>query len=332
MEMNSNNPPTFSIIIPVKFINDYVRENIEHFQPMRSQSWELYIVTDHDCVNEWPSDNRINFLKSGEVGPAEKRDLAAKVSRGKYLVFLDDDSYPKSDFLEKLAKSFWEGDTQVVGGPGITPENDKFWAKVSGATFETKGTASDPRRYRSVGGICFLDDWPSVNLSILREIFLQVGGFDSNFWPGEDTEFCLKLKRAGFKIKYDPNVIVFHHRRPGLIRHLRQIGGYGIHRGYFARKYPENSRKFKYFIPSLFCGYIGTALLVESQLNQDWVLIPLIIYGFALFYYGISTFKNHSVSIALASLVFLVSSHIWYGVRFLQGFFFTSQLKSKLRK
>ena len=36
--------PRFSIIIPVKAINDYVRETVPYIQQLAYQSWELIIL------------------------------------------------------------------------------------------------------------------------------------------------------------------------------------------------------------------------------------------------------------------------------------------------
>ena len=88
--------PTFSIIIPVKAIKDYVRETVEHILGLGDPDLEVMIIPNDPTVSEW-SDPRIRLLASGRVGPGAKRDMAAKVAQGDLLVFLEDDSYPKKD-------------------------------------------------------------------------------------------------------------------------------------------------------------------------------------------------------------------------------------------
>ncbi|OGR75591.1 MAG: hypothetical protein A2X40_08200 [Elusimicrobia bacterium GWC2_65_9] len=51
-----------------------------------------------------------------------------------------------------------------------------------------------------------------------------------------------------------------HHRRAGLPGHLKQIGAYGLHLGFFAKEYPETSRKSVYFIPSVFVLFTALSL------------------------------------------------------------------------
>jgi hypothetical protein len=73
----------------------------------------------------------------------------------------------------------------------------------------------------------------------------------------KDTKLCHDLVyKNKKKILYVPNMIVWHSRREGLASHLKQIGGYGIHRGYFVKKYPQTSLRLKYFIPTLFFLFV----------------------------------------------------------------------------
>ena len=51
---------------------------------------------------------------------------------------------------------------------------------------------------KDFSGVKALDD---VNLVVKREVFEAVGGYDSHYWPGEDTKLCLDIThKAGKKI------------------------------------------------------------------------------------------------------------------------------------
>src|SRR5207245_5516474 len=112
------------------------------------------------------------------------------------------------------------------------------------------------------------DDLPTVNLIVRRSTFKEIGGFNSEYWPGEDTKFCLDLVYGlGMDALYAPDVLVYHHRRVLFVPHLKQIAGYGLHRGYFSKKFPENSRRPLYFIPSILA--VGMpALLIVALFDQ----------------------------------------------------------------
>jgi len=323
----------FSIIIPVKSINDYVRETVPHIQRLAGPQWELMVIPNEAEPNEWPGDGRVRVFPSGRVGPAAKRDMGAVQAKGEILVFLDDDSYPEPNLLEVANPYFSDPEVVALGGPGITPRSDAFWQRVSGAVFLSRFTGGAPERYVAVGIARQMDDWPSVNLLVRREAFLAVGGFDCKYWPGEDTKLCLKLKQTGKKLIYVPEMAVWHHRRAGLRAHLKQVGAYGLHRGYFARHYPETSFRPKYFIPSAF------AVFVLLSLAAFLIQIPTIelftfgcgLYGAALLAGLSGIVKYERPLVALASLIYVPVTHFYYGVQFIRGFFKQGELVSRLR-
>jgi cellulose synthase/poly-beta-1,6-N-acetylglucosamine synthase-like glycosyltransferase len=325
--------PKFSIVIPVKEVNDYVRETVPYIQSLDLNDWELIIVPNNADQNEWEDDKRVSLIPSGRVGPADKRDQAANFAKGEILVFLDDDSYPQSDLLSIATKYFDNDSISAIGGPAITPESDSYWQKVSGAVFLSKLTGGNPERYTPIGRAKEVDDWPSVNFMVRKSDFLEVGGFDSPYWPGEDTHLCLKLVQKTKKIVYAPELIVWHHRRSGLLLHMKQVGAYGLHRGYFARRLPETSLKAKYFAPSAILCLITASMFstLLPDLLRNSIFVGLVVYLIGLIAGSISVARLTTTRIALGAVPFIALTHISYGFRFLQGFFKNGLLVSKLR-
>ena len=329
------NPIKYSFIIPVKEVNDYIRESVPKILEIAREDYEIIIYPDHgyETAETWPKTRQI---ASGR-GPAVKRNLAVRDALGYFLVFIDDDSYPRKDILDILDVDFSDESIAAVGGPAITPGSDSFLQKVSGAVFLSHLSGGFPERYVPIGEKHLVFDWPTVNLTVRKSAFLKAGGFDCNFWPGEDTKFCLdvidKLKENN-KILYDPNVIAWHHRREGLLRHLKQIGSYGIHRGFFAKKYPKTSFKLRYFIPSFFLCYVVGGLFL-SFFSIDFKILYLlgwIFYGLAMLIVLFDiTRRQKNLPVALYALIYVFLTHLVYGARFLQGFLFTKNLKSKFR-
>jgi len=325
----------FSIVIPVKAVNDYIRETVSYIQKITCTDWELLIIPNENEKNEWPDDIRISIHASGKYGPGFKRDLGARKATGSILVFLDDDSYPDSNLLKVANKYFDDNNVIAVGGPAITPESNSFWQHVSGAVFLGRLTGGFPERYVPVGESHEIDDWPTVNLMVNREDFLSVGGFDCDYWPGDDTWLCLKLKKTGKKMIYAPDMIVWHHRRAGLLRHLKQIGAYGLHRGYFARHFPETSFRLKFFLPTAFAIFVLTTILTliwfQNQLVIWSLMIGWIVYGFALLTGLYESFKYEKFFVLIATLIYIPPTHFYYGIRFLWGFVKTDKLVSNIR-
>jgi len=293
--------------------------------------WELIILPNESDADEWCHE-QIQILVSGKVGPAVKRDLGAKAARGEILVFLDDDSYPNLNLLRIADLFFSDKKVIAIGGPAITPESDSFWQKVSGAVFLSKFSGGNPERYISVGKVKEIDDWPSVNFMVRRDIFLSIGGFNTPYWPGEDTWLCMELiKKTNKKILYVPTLIVWHHRRSGIILHLRQIGGYGLHRGHFARKYRGSSLRVKYFIPTawvVFILIVLVGLIFGFWNNFYWLGFGLYLLTTLAAFVDIK--RYHPVAIAICAIPYIWLTHTWYGCQFLNGFC-RKNLRSKLR-
>lgn len=323
----------FSFIIPVKSVNNYIREAVPKILEINRDDYEIIIYPDEaDSVF---SALKTRQISTGYVGPAAKRSLAIKDALGEILVFIDDDAYSEINFLDILDIDFQDTEVKAVGGPALTPVNDSFWQKVSGAVFLSPLAGGNPERYMPVGKKRPVNDWPSVNFSIRKDVFTELNGFAGEFWPGEDTKLCLDLiKKYPGGLIYDPALIAYHHRRAGLVKHLKQIGGYGLHRGFFAKKYPETSCKLKYFIPSLFLLFvlIGAAASFFSRIALNLYLLGWIIYLLALIkaMVDISRYEKNFL-IALNAVYYIFLTHLVYGYNFLKGLIFVKNLKSKLR-
>ncbi|MFH0942898.1 MAG: glycosyltransferase [Candidatus Beckwithbacteria bacterium] len=250
-----------SVIIPCKKKADLCPELLPSLKNQTCQNFEILIVDDQIC--------------SGS--PAEKRDLGAKKAQGEILGFIDSDAYPDKNWL-KLASQQLESNSKLaaVCGPGLTPPTDSKTQKLSGQIWSS---------YFGAGSLAFrnrqakprlVDDYPSFNLFVKQPDFQAVSGFNTKFWPGEDTKLChdlvFKLKK---QILYQPNILVYHHRRPILKDHLQQISRYGFQRGRFVKLFPKTSLKLIYFLPLLFPFYLP--ILILAGLYYRSLTLPIII-------------------------------------------------------
>ncbi len=304
----------FSIIIPFQKPSEYLYECLDHIRKQSYTNYEVVLLPDK---KEKFTDPKIKVIASGRIGPAQKRDIGADKSTGDVLAFIDDDAYPDKDWLKNALKCFDKIQIASVCGPGITPPDSSRQEQASG-WFSASPLGGGTYTYRFLPQKKrFVDDYPSMNLLVRKKDFSAVGGFDSHFWPGEDTKLCLDLVHTlGKKIIYDPKVLVYHHRRPVWIPHLSQNGNYGLHRGYFARVLPKTSFRPVYFFPSF---------LVFSLIILPFVVIPA--YSLLLIANAIwITAKSRNLFQGLISVPVVFLTHFWYGVRFIQGFLFTRHL------
>ncbi len=329
--------PQFSIIIPVVRINDYIYESIRQILNLDFQDFEILIFPNITSKEKF---SKTKIIPTGKIGPAEKRNLALQYAAGNILAFLDDDAYPQNNWLSQAIKNFQDPRIAAIGGPAITPHTNSIRQKASGVCLASSFVGGISDRYLPGKKRKLVSDWPSVNFLVRQSFFKKIGGFHSQYWPGEDTKFCLDLIQAGGKIIYDPKLIVYHHRRKTFRKHLQQVAGYGIHRGFFAKKLPQTSRKLTYFIPSLFLFFLicilPLALIIKARGYVHLFDIYLGILG--LYCLGLviaviqAILREKNPIIGILAIPYILCTHLVYGAKFIQGFLFTRNLKSKLEK
>ena len=310
----------FSIIIPVKALNGYVDETVAAIKAQPFLNWEIIIVTNQIETNKF-ADERIQLLDSGRVGPGIKRDIGARVATGDVLVFLDDDSYPDSGYFVKADEIFSNKNICALGGPAITPATNTILQKASGSIFETKFFCATPERYLSIGKSKYVKDWPSVNLMVRRSTFYAAGGFDTEYWPGEDTYLCEKLINNGATILYEPNLLVWHHRRGSLLAHLNQVFNYGKLRGHFFRLGLNNSRDIRYVVPTGLVLWLAfsTAIATTYEVLSFYVLATWLPYLWIVLLGVGSIALRRGALVAILSLPFALGTHFGYGIGFIFG-------------
>ncbi|MBS3074222.1 glycosyltransferase [Candidatus Pacearchaeota archaeon] len=320
--------PKFSIIIPVKEINDYIRNYTVRILEQTYQNFEIIIIPNESPIDKFKM-NKTRIIKTGNVGPAQKRDIGAKHARGEILAFIDDDAYPEKDWLKNALKVLKIENVGAVGGPQFTPIESNFFQMLSGYVLASP-IVSGPESKRYIKGkLTEYYDLPSCNLFVKKEVFKRVGGFNTSFWPGEDTKLCLDIKKTGKKILYDPKIGVYHHRRRTFKGYIKQIFSYATHRGYFMKKYPETSLKIRYLIPSLFLiGLIGGFFASrESQIIRTAYLAVLTIYIALLI---IQSLKPKKLSLIIPFIGLSFITHTTYGIGIIRGLL-KRKLKTKLR-
>ena len=305
-----------SIIIPVKEINNYIRQAMKYYEKLEYDNFEILIFPDMSSEEEFPN---TRIIASGEVGPADKRDMALQYAEGEILAFIDDDAYPRKDWLINAISYFEDPAVGAVGGPAVTAPDDDIWQQASGKVYESFLCSGGytyrylPKAEREV------DDLPSVNLIVRRDVFKSVGGYDSNYYPGEDTKLCLDIiKKAEKKIIYSPKVLVYHHRRRMFKQHLKQATNYAKHRGYFAKALPETSCKLAYFIPSLFVIGLVVGPILAYFIPILWKMYFSVIILYVLLLI-MSIRDAKSVKVWILTFAGIVATHVGYGICFIRG-------------
>jgi GT2 family glycosyltransferase len=312
--------PRVSVIVPVHRPTNAFRRCVREVLALDGSAHELVIVSDQP-IEGLPAAVKLVVTGSPtDTSPAEKRDAGAAVAAGDILAFLDDDAYPARDWLVRALVRFADAGVAAVGGPGLTPEGSSFRERAGGAFYESPfGSGQLRARFRPLGSVRPVDDWPAFNFLVRREALAAVGGWGSTFYGGEDTKVCLELREAGFEIVYDPDVIVYHYRRPIFGPHIRQVANVGRHRGYFVRAFPRTSARPIYFAPSVATVVAGLWTAVALGRRRPRIALLLAAAGVSATIAGKARRDGHEVDVAAALPAVVFASHIAYAAEFLRG-------------
>ncbi len=212
--------PFFSVLIP-----NYngVRHLPDLFAGLSSQSFtdfELIFADDasSDDSVAWVQANarQARILSGGEnCGFVSTVNSAARASRGRVIVLLNNDTQPTPDFLAELAKTvcaqpragivaaklllFEERDRihtagDLMGRDGI-PRNRGVWATDSGQFDNSEDV------FGGCGGA----------MAVRRELWEALDGFDEEFWMYvEDVDFSFRAQLLGWHAAFAPAARVFH--------------------------------------------------------------------------------------------------------------------------
>ena len=320
--------PFVSVVIACPAWSWMLDECLKGLSEQTYRDFEVIVLPDAAPETPWRRcDFPLSVISTGKVRPAEKRNAGIAAARGDVVAFIDDDAYPDARWLENAVKYFSDPAIGGVGGPGVTPPGDGFLARAGGRVYENV-LVSGGYRYRYLGGRVRrdVDDYPSCNLLVRADVLRTIHGYRTDFWPGEDTLLCEDIVYGqGKRLVYDPWAIVYHHRRRLFGPHLRQLGRYGFHRGYFVKKSPKTSFKLSYFVPSLFVlGLVlgGIAVGATATLHGTAVnALRWAYFGVTGFYALATLLASFAINPAMWLMTWLgvVTSHIWYGIRFVCG-------------
>jgi cellulose synthase/poly-beta-1,6-N-acetylglucosamine synthase-like glycosyltransferase len=307
------NNPLVSIIIPCREIDGTANDCALKCSNLDYPNFEVILLPDsypYSCTEGG------TIVPTGRVSPGRKRNIGASVAKGEILAYIDADAYPRKDWLRNAVYHLQKDITiAAVGGPGLTPPEDNSFEQAQGQILSSFLVGGISSRYKGSNPI-ETDDIHSVNFIAWKKRIEAVGGWNEQFWPGEDTLLCASLKAAGYKQFLAPDVVVYHHRRKTWREYLSQIWNYGVHRGFFAKHFPDNSRRVGYFAPSLLILGLAAGIPIS-------MIVPAFFYflGFGLIVYFalILVVVLQNLKTAPTILVGLPLTHSTYGIGFIRG-------------
>jgi O-antigen biosynthesis protein len=144
---------------------------------------------------------------------AGARNAAARLARGDYLLFMDDDNVAKPHEVSTLVDVAQRTGADLVGC---------FVDIVEGQTLPGPDTAVS--RYAFLGPALALGLWRNAlgdtNSLMRREVFVALGGFTEDYGvSNEDHEFMVRAVLRGFCLEMIPEALFWYRRTPNSVNH-----------------------------------------------------------------------------------------------------------------
>lgn len=136
--------------------------------------------------------------------------------QSRYLCFLNSDTEPQAGWVQPLVDGVEKHASVGLVGPKLL---------FPDGTIQSAGGLFDAGRgpyHRHLG---YSGDYRLVNEPrevswitgaahfIPRALFMQLGGYDEGYVRGyfEDVDLCMRLKRDGYRVWYEPRSVITHH-------------------------------------------------------------------------------------------------------------------------
>ena len=160
------------------------------------------------------NDSRIKYFQLKRRGVGRAKNFGLLKAKGAVVAFTDDDCIVDKNWLGNIHTSFQEN-KGIIGlfGKVLPYRPEEHQGRICPATFlNTRKRLLDKP----------LPHWKYIgfgnNMAYRKKVFGALGGFKEWLGPGsigsnaEDAEFALRALRNGYKILYNPKVVIFHDR------------------------------------------------------------------------------------------------------------------------
>lgn len=274
-----------SVAIPTYERGAVLCDTIAHLLALEPRANEIVIVDQTPAhppeveatLRAYKASGAIRIIRLDAPSIPRAMNTALRAATSRQVLFLDDDIIPAPGLIAAHARAFDdEGVWAVVGQvlqPGETPAHFDEGTLRRGVIrdLEFRFTHDSPTDVQNV---------MAGNLSVDRARALGIGGFDEAFTAVAyrfESDFALRLVKAGGRIRYEPSASIRHLKAPG--------GGvrmYGDHRTspspahsfgdyYFARRHVPHFWRYA-------ARRLRTNVLTRFHLTHPWT-VPLKVVG-----------------------------------------------------
>lgn len=158
--------------------------------------------------------NQVKYLNLPEYNSFSSRNnAAAKVAKGEFLWFLNNDTELINNNLHFMLQHFADVKIGVVGNMHLFPNMtlNHMGIAISNELHPEHIFPHEDPNLPYINHGRYIDLLSAASIIYRRSTFEQVGGFDEDYiWGYEDVDLCLKVKEAGFKAYCDAEAKTIH--------------------------------------------------------------------------------------------------------------------------
>lgn len=185
-----------------------------------------------DIVAEYQkSHQNIRFIENKKKIQSVAFNIGFKKSTAPYIIRLDAHAEYDSKYISLCIESLKQDEKRgnVGGRCNILPFNQSLWAQTNAILNHSRF---------GIGGAAFRVSNEAHNTDSVpfgafpRKIIEKIGGMREDLPRGEDNEYNSRIRKAGYKIFFDPNIISSYFARPTLGASCKQMYANGNSIGY----------------------------------------------------------------------------------------------------
>ncbi len=233
-----------SVVIPAYNAQETLEQCLSALtkQTHPADSYEVIVVDDGstDLTGKIAQDYAVRYIRQVNQGPAAARNNGVRQARGDIILFTDADCVPDNNWISEMLKPFDEAQVAAVKGAYRTRQHS-LSARFAQLEFE--------ERFELLKKADSIDMVDTYSAGFRRDIFLELGGFDTSFpvANNEDTELSYRMSAQGYKMVFSPQAIVCHLRHSDtIIKYARLKFWRGYWRMVVYKKFPDKMLKDSY--------------------------------------------------------------------------------------
>lgn len=191
---------------------------------------------------------QVTIVDNTERKAASGRNLGIAAAHGDIIAFTDGDCIVDENWIQSIKTVFESFDIDGIGGKVIPaePENkyEEYWGNLAWRLIMSFGDTP-----YTVTKCTINDSFVTANCAYRKTLLDELGGFSAWFGNNaEDTDFCWRAVKAGAKLRYSPELVIYARS----VTTLRGIMKKSFRNGFSSSKLQKKHGKFVNYDPNIY--------------------------------------------------------------------------------